>query len=160
LLEYEQIREMTQRLRAAEADRGRRFGKDYVLPRPKKPILEVPLETTWEEVFEAALRVEMPPARRVDHRVTTRPVTMEEKAVLILAQLKTSAKIRFSELLQNFKERSHGVMTFLAGLELTRRRILFLRQSSPFTELWIYRRDEDTEDGIAPDDLVGDGGDA
>ena len=102
----------------------------------------------------------MPPARRVDHRVTTRPVTMEEKAVLILAQLKTTAKIRFSELLQNFKERSHGVMTFLAGLELTRRRILFLRQSSPFTELWIYRRDEDTEDGIAPDDLVGEGDDA
>ena len=160
LLEYEQIREITQRLRAAEADRGRRFGKGYVQPRPKKPLLEVPLETTWDEVFAAALRVEMPPARRVDHRVTTRPVTMEEKAVLILAQLKTTAKIRFSELLQNFKERSHGVMTFLAGLELTRRRILFLRQSSPFTELWIYRRDEDTEDGIAPDDLVGEGDDA
>jgi segregation and condensation protein A len=160
LLEYEQIREITQRLRAAEADRGRRFGKGYVPPRPKKPIQDVPLETTWEEVFEAALRVEMPPARRVDHRVTTRTVTMEEKAVLILAQLRKTAKIRFSELLQNFKERSHGVMTFLAGLELTRRRILFLRQSSPFTELWIYRRDEDTEDGIAPDDLVGeDGGD-
>jgi segregation and condensation protein A len=160
LLEYEQIREITQRLRAAEADRGRRFGKGYVQPRPKKPLLEVPLETTWDEVFAAALRVEMPPARRVDHRVTTRPVTMEEKAVLILAQLKTTAKIRFSELLQNFKERSHGVMTFLAGLELTRRRILFLRQSSPFTELWIYRRDEDTEDGIAPDDLVGEVDDA
>ena len=84
----------------------------------------------------------MPPARRVDHRVTTRPVTMEEKAVLILAQLKRGARIRFSELLQDFKERSHGVMTFLAGLELTRRRVLFLRQSRPFTELWLYRREE------------------
>jgi segregation and condensation protein A len=160
LLEYEQIREITQRLRAAEADRGRRFGKGYVPPRPKRAIQDVPLETTWEEVYEAALRVEMPPARRVDHRVTTRPVTMEEKAVLILAQLKDTAKIRFSELLQNFKERSHGVMTFLAGLELTRRRILFLRQSRPFTELWLYRRDDESGDGIEPDDLVGGGGDA
>jgi len=142
LLEYEQIREVTLRLRAAEADRGRRSGKGYVPPRPKKTVLDVPLETTWDEVYAAALLVEMPPARRVDHRVTTRPVSMEEKAVLILAQLKTSAKIRFSELLQDFKERSHGVMTFLAGLELTRRRILFMRQSRPFTELWLYRRDD------------------
>ena len=38
------------------------------------------------------------------------------------------------------------MMTFLAGLELTRRRVLFLRQSSPFQELWIYRRDEEEVD--------------
>jgi chromatin segregation and condensation protein Rec8/ScpA/Scc1 (kleisin family) len=31
-------------------------------------------------------------------------------------------------------------MTFLAGLELTRRGLLFLRQTQPFSELWIYRR--------------------
>ena len=137
LLEYEQIREITLRLRTAEADRGRRFAKGYIPPRPKKSLTEVPLETTWDEVFEAALGVDMPPPRRVDHRVTTRPVTMEEKAVMILAHLKTSAKVRFTELLKDFKERSHGVMTFLAGLELTRRRVLFLRQARPFTELWL-----------------------
>lgn len=155
LLEYEQIREVTLRLRAAEADRGRRFGKGYVPPRPKRTVLDVPLETTWDEVYAAALEVEMPPARRVDHRVTTRPVSMEEKAVLILGQLKTSAKIRFSELLQDFKERSHGVMTFLAGLELTRRRILFMRQSRPFTELWLYRRDDQPEDDAPSSEAVG-----
>jgi hypothetical protein len=33
-------------------------------------------------------------------------------------------------------------MTFLAGLELTRRRLLFLRQAKPFAELWMYRREE------------------
>jgi chromatin segregation and condensation protein Rec8/ScpA/Scc1 (kleisin family) len=36
-------------------------------------------------------------------------------------------------------------MTFLAGLELTRRRILFLRQTRPFAELWMYRREEEPE---------------
>ena len=39
-----------------------------------------------------------------------------------------------------------GVMTFLAGLELTRRRILFLRQAEPFSELWIYRREDDEDE--------------
>jgi chromatin segregation and condensation protein Rec8/ScpA/Scc1 (kleisin family) len=45
----------------------------------------------------------------------------------------------------------HGVMTLLASLELTRRRDVFLRQVRPFSELWLYRRDED-EDGDPPEE--------
>jgi chromatin segregation and condensation protein Rec8/ScpA/Scc1 (kleisin family) len=67
---------------------------------------------------------------------------MEEKAVLILEALRESTRVQFSKLLDGFRERSHGVMTFLAGLELTRRRLLFLRQAKPFAELWMYRREE------------------
>jgi segregation and condensation protein A len=152
LLEYEQIREISLRLRTAEAERERRFAKGYIPVRPKIDLAEVPLETTWQEVFEAALRITMPAPRNVDHRVTQRPVTMEEKAVLILEALRESTRVQFSKLLDGFRERSHGVMTFLAGLELTRRRLLFLRQAKPFAELWIYRRDEDggTEPGVEP----------
>jgi segregation and condensation protein A len=152
LLEYEQIREVSERLRVAEADRSRRHGKGFVPPRPRKPISEVPLETTWEEVFEAALRVETPVPSVREHRVTTRTVTMEEKAVLILDALSKSARVQFSRLLAGFKERSHGVMTFLAGLELTRRRVLVLRQAKPFAELWIYRRDDGEEGALEPTD--------
>jgi segregation and condensation protein A len=146
LLEYEQIREITTRLRVAEADRERRFAKGYIPPRPKPVLAEVPLETTWDEVYAAALRVEMPLPRHVEHRVTTRPVSMEEKASLILDALRETARVQFSRLLAGFKERSHGVMTFLAGLELTRRRVLVLRQAKPFAELWLYRRDEESGD--------------
>jgi segregation and condensation protein A len=142
LLEYEQIREISQRLRVAEADRGRRHGKGYVPRRPRKPITEVPLETTWDEVFAAALLVETPIPQEREHRVTTRKVSMEEKAVLILDALKRSSRVEFSRLLSGFRDRSHGVMTFLAGLELTRRGLLFLRQTQPFSELWIYRRED------------------
>jgi segregation and condensation protein A len=142
LLEYEQIREVSLRLRAAEADRGRRRGKGYVPPRPRRSVSDLPLETTWEELYAAALLVEMPVPSQRDHRVTTRKVTMEEKSVLILDALKGGTRVEFHRLLDGFKERSHGVMTFLAGLELTRRRMLLLRQARPFSELWLYRRDE------------------
>jgi chromatin segregation and condensation protein Rec8/ScpA/Scc1 (kleisin family) len=42
-------------------------------------------------------------------------------------------------------------MTFLAGLELAKRRLLALRQREPFSALWLYRRNganriEDHED--------------
>lgn len=150
LLEYEQIREVSQRLRAAEADRSRRHGKGYIPPRPRRAVAELPLETTWDEVFAAALLVKMPIPRDREHRVTTRPVTMEEKAVLILDALKHSSRVEFSKLMDGFRDRSHGVMTFLAGLELTRRGILLLRQTRPFSELWIYRRDDGVPDEPAP----------
>jgi segregation and condensation protein A len=149
LLEYEQIREITLRLRVAEADRERRFAKGYIPVRPKVNLADVPLETTWQEVYEAALRVQLPAPRQVDHRVTQRPVTMEEKAVLILQMLTEGTRVQFSKLLEGFRERSHGVMTFLAGLELSRRRVLFLRQTAPFAELWMYRRDDETS--VPPD---------
>lgn len=148
LLEYEQIREISQRLSAAEADRARRHGKGYIPPRPKRPMHETPLETTWDEVFEAALLVEMPVPHERQHRVTTRTVAMEDKIVLILDTLRESTRVEFTNLVKEFRDKMHGVMTFLAGLELTRRRLLFLRQARPFSELWIYRRDED--DAVPP----------
>jgi segregation and condensation protein A len=46
LLEYEQIREISLRLRTAEAERERRFAKGYIPVRPKVDLAEVPLETT------------------------------------------------------------------------------------------------------------------
>ena len=114
---------------------------------------ETPLETTWEEVWEAALRVEMPEPRLRQHRVTPRTVAMEDKIVLILDALRDTTRVEFTHLLRGFEEKIHGVMTFLAGLELTRRRLLFLRQSSPFTELWIYRREDEEEEAQAPEDI-------
>ena len=81
---------------------------------------------------------------------------MEEKSVLILDALKSGTRVQFGKLLADFRDRSHGVMTFLAGLELARRRILFLRQASPFRELWIYRRNErlEAEEDEGPENML------
>jgi len=146
LLEYEQIREISDRLRSAENDRARRFGKGYVESRPRPPMDEVPLETTWDEVFEAALGIQEPLPRINEHRVTTRPVAMEDKMILILGTLTRVKRIEFSRLVEPFRNRMHGVMTFLAGLELTRRRRVLLRQVRPFTELWVYGREDGADD--------------
>jgi chromatin segregation and condensation protein Rec8/ScpA/Scc1 (kleisin family) len=108
---------------------------------------EVPLETTWEEVFAAALRVELPDPRAREHSITRRStVTMEEKVQLIMSTLQDVAGVEFRKLLAPFQEKMHGVMTFLAGLELARRRRVLLRQTGPFHDLWIYFRKEDDED--------------
>lgn len=150
LLEYEQIREVSQRMRVAEADRARRFSKGFIPARPKLAYQETPLETTWIDVLSSALSLEMPTPSQRPHRVTPRTISMQEKVALILDRLQDRSGIEFSRLIKDFGDTMHGVMTLLAGLELTRRRVLFLRQSSPFSELWLYRREEVDED-LGPD---------
>lgn len=149
LLEYEQIREIAQRLERAEAARARLFTKGFVEPRPRPPLADSPLETTWDEVLEAAMGVDVPERRDRGHRVALRPVSMEDKVVLIMERLRDVARIEFSRLLyglEGLEAKMHGVMTLLASLEMTRRRDVFLRQVAPFTELWVYRRDDDEVD--------------
>jgi segregation and condensation protein A len=149
LLEYEQIREIAQRLERSESERARRRGKGFVPPRPRLPAEETPLETTWDEVFAAALEVRLPTPRMNEHRVTPRTVSMDTRVALILDRLSRVAGISFRDLLAPGEGKMHGVMTFLAGLELGRRRVVRLRQSAPFHELWLYRRDDaDAEDGV------------
>jgi segregation and condensation protein A len=157
LLEYEQIREISSRLSVAEMERGRRFSRGYVPPRPRPDLTDMPLETSWDEVFEAAMGVELPETHDRGHRVSLRPVAMEDKVELILHRLGQEARIEFSHLLTDVhgvEARMHGVMTLLASLELTRRRWLFMRQVAPFTDLWLYRRDEEDDDaeGVVSDD--------
>ena len=139
LLEYEQIREIATRLRSAEDDRGRRFGKGFVQPRTRPAAAEVPLSVAWDDVFAAALGIEAPVERAHEHHVETRPVSMREKADLIVAAVTRARRIEFARLIAPWRERMHGVMTFLAGLELGRRRVVSLRQTKPFAPLWIYR---------------------
>ena len=145
LLEYEQIREISTRLQTAEVERARRLGKGYVPARPRPEPSNTPLETTWDEVMAAAMRVEMPESMDRRHPITARPIAMEDKVALIAQRLGELTRIEFSRLLTGFEDKIHGVMTLLAGLELSRRRELFLRQVEPFSELWLYRRGEDDE---------------
>jgi segregation and condensation protein A len=141
LLEYEQVQEISRRLRTTEAERARRFRKGYIPVRAVPVENDTPLETTWDEVLAAALAVREP--ERLEHRVGTRPVSIEEKLDLILTTLVKVKRVEFRRLVQPFTERLHGVMTFLASLELTRRRQVRLRQNEPFHELWLLRRDAD-----------------
>ena len=145
ILEYEQIREISQRLKRTEAERARRFKKGFIPLRRVAAVEDVPLEVVWEDVFSAARELRPPDERGLEHRVATRTITIDEKAELILAALEKVAGIEFRRLIQPFRERMHGVMTLLAGLELTRRREIRLRQSRPFHELWVYRGEGEGE---------------
>jgi segregation and condensation protein A len=149
-LEYEHFREAAARLEQAERARSRQFARGHVPPRTTPaPVTE--LEITWEELYGAALSAGEKAKRPAEHRISARVVPIEEKIGLILHTLARLARVEFGRLVRPFGDRLHGVVTLMAGLELARQRELALRQSSPFTTLWFYRRKDDPPDAADAD---------
>jgi segregation and condensation protein A len=143
LLEYEHFGEAARALEAAERVRARRHAKGYVPPRPAPAVVEPPpLETTWAEVWRAALALAERRAgeqAEVVHRVRGRPVRMEEKIEVVLAALARASRVEFSALVAPWGTRAHAVVSLLACLELAKRSQVRIRQAEPFDALWIYR---------------------
>lgn len=142
LLEYEHFREAAIRLESMELERLRHFSRGWTPPRPKPQIVYGPLETTWDDVFNAALNVGERYRPPTDHRVAARAVPLEEKLALIVGTLREVQRIEFSRLIAPFADKLHSVVTFMAGLELSKRHQVELKQSEPFEALWLYRRNE------------------
>jgi segregation and condensation protein A len=147
LLEYEYFREASLRLAESEADRGRRYARGHVPPRATPPPV-TELQCTWEEVFDAALNLSEAPKPPEEHRIAQRAVPIEEKIGLIVHTLARLARVEFRRLIEPFGNRLHSVVTFMASLELAKRRQIAMRQSEPFADIWLYRlegMDTDTE---------------
>ena len=146
LLEYEHFREAAERMERAERTRARYFRKGFVPLRRPPPLSDAPLETRWDEVWEAltamAARLAEP---EPGYRYEARPVRMDEKIDYILDRLRGAARLEFSALVSPWGTRMHAVMSLLACLELAKRSELSLRQAAPFAPLWIYRRGEDAD---------------
>jgi segregation and condensation protein A len=150
LLEYEYFREVSLRLAEAESDRARRYARGHVPARAAaQPAAE--LQVTWEEVYRAALALDERPAAPEDHRVERRMVPIEDKISLIVQTLARLTRVEFRRLVEPFGDRLHGVVTFLAGLELAKRRQLAMRQSAPFADIWLYRRKDAEADAADTD---------
>jgi segregation and condensation protein A len=141
LLEYEHFREAALRLEDAQRERAREWSKGYVEPRPALPISEAPLETGWADLWAAVLRL----AERLEepdepgYRFASRPVRIEEKIDLVLATLDRLRRVEFNQLVSPWGTRMHAVVSLLACLELAKRHTLTLRQSAPFSPLWLHR---------------------
>jgi segregation and condensation protein A len=144
LLEYEHFREAAELLAAAEGERGRHHGRGYVEPRAAPPIADAPLETTWDEVWSAALELSSRLAEpEPGYRVEARAVRVDEKVDYILTVLSDSQRVEFESLVAPWGTRMHAVISLLACLELAKQHAVRLRQAAPFAPVWVYRRQEE-----------------
>lgn len=139
LLEYEHFREAAQRLAEAEESRAHLYSRGYVPPRPEPDPADAELVLEWDELWAAVLALEERVRPPEELRVVPRAVPIGEKISLIIHALESRTRVAFSELTAPFGDRLHSVVTFLAALELARRRTLAIRQRAHFEPLWLYR---------------------
>jgi segregation and condensation protein A len=143
LLEYEHFREAARLLERAERERARLFARGHVEVRPQPRLSELPLETTWDEVWDAALRMQERLAEiPAVHTVHGRPVKIEDQMNEVVDALTLKRRVEFAALVARWGTRIHSVATLLACLELGKRSVVRLRQAEPFSALWIYRARE------------------
>jgi segregation and condensation protein A len=147
LLEYEHFREAARIMERAERERSRLFARGYVEVRPQRRLSELPLETTWTEVWDAAVRM----AERLAqpdavHTVHGREVRIEDKMNEVVDALTQARRVEFAALVEPWGTRIHAVSLLLACLELAKRSVVRVRQAAPFESLWIYRARERREE--------------
>jgi segregation and condensation protein A len=141
LLEYEHFSEAARLLERAERERARCLAKGYVPVRPPPPPGEAPLDTSWDEVWQAMLRLAERLAQpEPGYRIASRPVRIEDKIEHVLTALRDRTRVEFVSLVAPWGTRMHAVVSLLACLELAKRNTVRVRQASPFMPLWVYRR--------------------
>jgi segregation and condensation protein A len=140
LLEYEHFREAARLLERAERERSRLFQRGYHETPPAPRPADLPLETTWDEVWTAAQRMsERLVADATVHTVRGREVRIEDKMQEIQDALKDRRRVELAELVRPWGTRMHAVASLLACLELAKRSMVRIRQSAPFASVWVYR---------------------
>jgi segregation and condensation protein A len=143
LLEYEHFREAARLLERAERERSRLFGRGYVEVRPQPRLADLPLESSWDDLWQAALGMqERLSELQAVHTVHGRPVKIEDQMNEVVDALVLQKRVEFGVLVQKWGTRLHSVATLLACLELGKRSVVRLRQNQPFASLWIYRARE------------------
>jgi segregation and condensation protein A len=143
LLEYEHFREAARLLERAERERSRLYSRGFVEVRPQPRLAELPLEATWQELWDAAQRMqERLSELKAVHTVHGRPVRIEDQMNEVVDALALQKRVEFNALVQKWGTRLHSVATLLACLELGKRSVVRLRQNQPFASLWIYRARE------------------
>jgi segregation and condensation protein A len=141
LIEYQRYKEVAWNLGDLEQEQRHFFpltnyqfhDDDVRAEEEEEPGREVSLFELMAAFVEVLKHV--PP--KTEHTVTRIPVTIEEQSEYILTMLAENRKILFTDLLKEIKERIILIVTFVALLEMVKRKQLKLDQSQPFSEIWI-----------------------
>jgi segregation and condensation protein A len=138
LLEYQQIKEIVSWFERSAERRSLQYARGYIPPPPELP--QLPLTLDLLALLEAVQRVIAGIPEPVLHRVVARPLDIEGATARIEALLADKAEFGWREALGPRPNIVDVLSTFLALLELAKRGLLHLHQSSPFADM-VIRRD-------------------
>jgi segregation and condensation protein A len=156
LLEYQKYK-----LAAEELGARNLLGRD-VFPRGSSDEIaggEPPLESvSMFKLLDAFQGVLERTQKTKDHEISFERFSISEKIGELSELLNLRKQVIFHELFEEGSGRAELIMTFLALLEMTRLRMIRLRQDGPLEPIYIELRvaDDEQPDGLAGNDAAGD----
>lgn len=139
LLEYQQYRELATTLLEREQSQRSVFLRSSPsmeeAEEPEEPFQTVTLFDLLRAFREAMQRQTEPSFYPIERPV----VSVEERIGEISARLKQEGKILFQDLLTADFSRAALVVTFIAILEMIRSRMIVVRQTRLFGDIWMYQ---------------------
>lgn len=138
LLEYQQVREISDVLARLAEDRRSRFGRAW-LPNQSVEPPPAPLALSLGELLSAVDRVLRVAREPHIHDVVPRPLDVDGAIATIRRILQARTNARWYDVIRPSAESWEVLSALLALLELARRGELRLRQASPFASLVITR---------------------
>jgi segregation and condensation protein A len=138
LLEYQQVREISDHLARMAEDRRSRFARAWLPSQWIEPP-PAPLALSLGELFAAVDRVLRIAREPHLHDVVPRPLDVDGAIITIRSLLELRARARWYDVVRPSAESWEVLSALLALLELARRGELRLRQATPFGSLVITR---------------------
>jgi segregation and condensation protein A len=138
LLEYQQVREVSDVLARLAEERRSRFARAYLPSREAEPP-PAPLALSLAELLSAVDRVLRAAREPHIHDVVPRPLDVDGAIAAIRALLALRDRARWADVIRPSAEPWEVLSALLALLELARRGELRLFQGAPFASLVITR---------------------
>jgi segregation and condensation protein A len=150
LLQYKTFKEAAQTLNLLESETA-------LLHRRGAPAMDLevegPLQVSMVELLRAFRDVLSRVDKSVPMEITPEEINVGQRIVMLLDRLAAESPVEFSRLFGDATRRVEVIVTFLALLELLRRRLATARQSESMGPIVIYRTveraDETAESGVA-----------
>ena len=143
LLEYKKFKEAAQTLSVLEAEQT-------LLHRRGAPAIALEVEGPLSVSLFELLRAFREVLRRADVpaplEITLEELNVGQRIVILLDRLRAESPIEFTGLFAGTSRRAEIIVTFLALLELLRRRLATARQAEPMAPIMIYRGVEDADE--------------
>lgn len=139
LIEYRRFRAAAEELQARSEAGMRAFPRP---PAPPSPAELYPLEAVPLEILVEALRQSLAarPVGSPDDMIAPLAVSLTQKVDALRQLIRAKGSLSFAELVSAARSRLETVVTFLALLELLRRREITATQEAPFGEIHVRSR--------------------
>jgi len=141
LLEYKKFRDAAEELKARGAEQQLKFPRLARAEPPAEGEPAVPLkEVELWDIFAAFRKLMKETMGRLPQTIVYDDIPVSEFMHRLLERMGGQATVRFWELFEGRRDRMHVVGTFLALLELIRRRVVVAFQQEPFGEILLHLR--------------------